>query len=89
MRLWAFFALLLIAHVCSAEDGLLNFQDQVLEKINSLTEKVDIILQHFQIQGTKNSFIYPRFKSYFDFPVFLLFTNIVEHQYQNKIYAAY
>ena len=58
MRLHAFFALFLIAHVCSAEDGLLNFQEQVLEKINTLTEKVDTILEHCQLQGTKNSFIY-------------------------------
>ena len=39
MRLHAFFALVLIAHVCSAEFS--SFQEQVLEKINTLTEKVD------------------------------------------------
>ena len=54
MRLQAFFALLLIAQVCSAEDGLLNFQEQVLEKINTLNEKVDTLLElHKQdFQGT-------------------------------------
>ena len=43
MRLHAFFALLLIAHVCSAE--LSSFQEQVLEKINTLTEKVDALFE--------------------------------------------
>ena len=54
MRLQAFFALLLIAQVYSAEDGLLNFQEQVLEKINTLNEKVDTLLElHKQdFQGT-------------------------------------
>ena len=53
MRLLAFFALL-IAQVCSAEDGSLNFQEQVLEKINTLNEKVDTLLElHKQdFQGT-------------------------------------
>ena len=58
MRLQAFLALLLIAQVFSAQDGLSNFQENVLEKINILTEKVDTILEHFQLQGTKHSFIY-------------------------------
>ena len=54
MRLQAYFALLLIAQVCSAEDGSLNFQEQVLEKINTLNEKVDTLLElHKQdFQGT-------------------------------------
>ena len=38
MRLQTFFAFLLIALVCSAQDGLLNFQEKVLNKINTLTE---------------------------------------------------
>ena len=45
MRLQAYFALLLIAQVCSAEDGSLNFQEQVLEKINTLNENVDTLLE--------------------------------------------
>ena len=43
MRLHAFFALVLIAHVCSAEFS--SFQEQVLEKINTLTEKVDALFE--------------------------------------------
>ena len=43
MRLQAFFALLLIAQVFSAQDGLSNFQENVLNKINALTHRVDIL----------------------------------------------
>ena len=50
----AYFALFLIAQVCSAKDGSLNFQEQVWEQINTLNEKVDTLLElHKQdFQGT-------------------------------------
>ena len=45
MGLRAFLALLLIAQVFSAQDGLSNFQENVLNKINALTQKVDILFK--------------------------------------------
>ena len=41
MRLHAFFALLLIVHVCSAE--LTHYQDQVLKEFKWLNQKVDAL----------------------------------------------
>ena len=47
MRLQAFLALLLIAHVFSAQDGLSNFQENVLNKINALTRRVDFLFEAY------------------------------------------
>merc|ERR1711935_49193 len=64
MRLHAFFALFLIAHVCSAE--FLSFHEQVLaevlEKINTLTEKVDTLFELYK-QDFEDNFRCPTEKS--------------------------
>ena len=49
MRLHAFFALLLIVHVCSAE--LTHYQDQVLKEFNYLNQKVDALSEQLHNQA--------------------------------------
>ena len=57
MRLQMFFSLLLIAHVCSAQDDLLNQINTLTEEVETLKTEVETI-KTFLGMYTKNSFNY-------------------------------
>ena len=63
MRLQTFFALLLIVHVCSAQNGLLNQINTLTKEVETCKTEVETCKNEVETLktscvGTKNSFIY-------------------------------